>query len=402
MMPASGLPPLKFEPQVWEWAGHRPRGRADREFSAYRSSVPPFIGAIELRLSPSTLTCLNDATAAIVALERDPNVHYAGIAGALLRSESVASSKIERLDVDARALGLAAIDEARPRSDGAQVWANVRAMAVAIDQAVGEPVSPESFHAIHRALMRDDPHERSWAGRFRDVQNWIGGSDECPRDAVHVPPAAERVPPLMIDLSSWCERSDVSPLLRAAVAHAQFETIHPYTDGNGRTGRAIIHTILRRGRLATASIVPTSSALLADINGYFDSLGAYRAGDVDRYLQHFAAATERASTEAVHLGAELRAVAAEWHELGVLRRGSVAATIAAGLLQQPIVSASHHAATVAKPTASTVYRAIGTMVDAGILIEITENRRNRVWEATAVTGALDDFTRRLGTRQPGW
>ena len=396
-----GFPAVGFEAQTWDWQGQRPRGRADRMFRDYHSTVPPEIADLDLQLSRGTHTAINVAAAAIAELERDPNLQYAGISGALLRSESVGSSKIERLDVDARSLGLAAIDEARPASDAAQVWANVAAMNVAIDAATAGPITADTFSRIHATLMSDDPYEKAYAGRFRDVQNWIGGSDECPRDALHIPPAPHRVPALMGDVARWCNRGDVHPIVCAAIAHAQFETIHPYTDGNGRTGRSIVHTILRRSGLVTASIVPTSAAL-TDVNAYFDSLDAYRRGDVDSYLQHFAAATTRASSEAQRLGGELKAISSEWQDRTRVRAGSVAATIVSGLIQQPVISATINAAIPARPEPSTIYRAIDVLVAAGILTEITEAKRNRVWAALDITAALDDFTRRLGRRQPGW
>lgn len=398
---AGRWPGIGFEPQRWSWDGHRPANRADRLFDRYESSVPPFIADLDPHLDRDTLTALNEAVTAINDLERDPHVRETGIAGALLRSESVGSSKIERLDIDARLLALAAIDETKPRSTAAQVWANVQAMDAAIDAAAVAPITADTVHAIHHVLMRDDPHERQWAGRVREMQNWIGGSDECPRDALHVPPAPGRVPALMADLAAWCARSDIAPLLRAAVAHAQFETIHPYTDGNGRTGRALIHTVIRRGGLATASIVPTSSALLADVNGYFDSLGRYRTGDIDGYLAHFAMATTRASVEARRLGAELHEITRDWRGRGACRPGSIGAKIVDGLIQQPVITASRHAAAAAGAEPSTIYRAIDGLVKAGVLAEITSGKRNRVWVAPEVTAALDEFARRVGRRQDG-
>lgn len=396
----ASFPASTYESQVWDWQGERPRGRADREFKHYQSSLPPHIGDVDLHLARPTRAAINDANAAINDLERDPNVRFAGIAGSLLRSESVASSKIERLNVGARDLGVAAIDDARLKSDAAQVWANVTAMQVAIDEAIKSPVSIDTFHLIHRALMRDDPYEADWAGRLRDMQSWVGGSDYCPRDASHVPPAPQHIPGLMDDLAVWCERRDVDPLARAAVAHAQFETIHPYTDGNGRTGRAIIHTVLRRAGTVSASVVPASSALLADINTYFDALTAFRDGDVDFYLQHVAVVTARASVEARSLGGELKAISDEMRASGVFRPGSVAETIASGLLQQPVVSASRNAAADQGGAAgSTIYRAIESLVEGGILEPITDSKRNQMWSAPLVTAALDEFGRRLGQRQ---
>lgn len=394
----SDWPPLAFETEVWDWHGQRPSSRLDRLFSAYESSVPPEIADLSPVFDRATNHALNRAAGAIITLDSDANSHLVGVAGALLRSESVGSSKIELLDTDARQLGVAAIGEAKSRSAAAQVWANVEAMEKALAAADDDHFSVDTINAIHHTLMRNDPHEAAFAGRVRDVQNWIGGSDHCPRDALHVPPAQERVAPLLDDLARWCDRTDLPVLAQAAIAHAQFETIHPYTDGNGRTGRAIIHTLLRRGGLAPTVIVPTSAALLADVDAYFRSLGDYRVGDVDRYLTHFASATERAASEARALAAELRLVHEDWAARVTPKRGTTLSRIIDGLIQQPVISAAVNAAT-GHADIATIYRTIDRLVDAGVLVEATENRRNRVWAAHEVTAALDEFSRRIGRRQ---
>lgn len=391
-------PPAAAEAQVWEWHGERPSSRLDRLFRDYASAVPPLIADLDLRVDRAAGRVLNDANAAIIALESDRSSHFTGVAGALLRSESVGSSKIEQLDVRSRELGLAAIGEARTSSVPAQVWANVAAMNAAIDAASGGEIDVESIHGIHRALMRDDPYEGEWAGRARTEQNWIGGSDTCPRDALFVPPAPDRVDALLRDLAGWCRRDDVPPLAQAAITHAQFETIHPYTDGNGRTGRALIHTVLRRRGLTPTVIVPTSSALLADVSGYFAALDTYRSGNVNGYLATFAGATARAATEARSLGAELRFIADEWQGLAKPRTDSATARLLDGLLQQPVISASTNAA-VGRADTATIYRSIDRLEDLGILTELTEYRRNRIWVATQVTDAMDEFARRIGRRQ---
>lgn len=392
------IPAIEFEDQEWDWRGVRASSRHDRTFRHYQSAIPVDIADIDLRIGRTAAINLNEAAVAVAALESDPNIRFMDTAGALLRSESVGSSRIERLDADARTLGLAAIGEAGRRSVATQVWANVRAMQAAIAIAGPEPMSASTFSHVHSVLMIDDPYESKWAGKVRDMQNWIGGSNECPREALHVPPAPARLPALMADLAEWCNRRDVIPLAHAAIAHAQFETIHPYTDGNGRTGRAIIHTILRRDQITTTAIVPISAALLADVDGYFGALGEYRAGRVDDYLSHFAHATSRAAREAQVLGDDLRRVAAEWTDRVQPRPGSVAEVIMSGLIQQPVISASHNSAVGQVDTVS-VYRAIDRLENAGVLTEITAGRRNRIWVAVAVTAALDDFADRIGRRR---
>ena len=110
--------------------------------------------------------------------------------------------------------------------------------------------------SAHEALMQDDTIEASYAGRLRDMQNWIGGSDYSPRGALYVPPPPATVQGYMDDLLAFANRDDLPALVQAAIAHAQFESIHPFTDGNGRIGRALINTVLRRRKATTRVVVP--------------------------------------------------------------------------------------------------------------------------------------------------
>lgn len=120
---------------------------------------------------------------------------------------------------------------------------------------------------------------------------WIGGSDLHPSDADFVPPHNRHLNDAMGDLERFMQRTDLPALAQAAVAHAQFETIHPFADGNGRTGRALIHVILRARGVATTAALPISVGLLADTAGYFDTLSAYRRGEVEPVIRLFAQST---------------------------------------------------------------------------------------------------------------
>src|SRR5262249_38906657 len=146
------------------------------------------------------------------------------------------------------------------------------------------------------------------AGRLRDRQNWISGSSYNPCSAAFVPPPPERVAALMEDLCAFCNGTDLPAIAQAAIAHAQIETIHPFADGNGRTGRALIHVILRRRGLAPLVLPPVSLMLATWSTDYVGGLTAMRyAGDagsedaqrgVDRWVALFAAATTRAVGDA--------------------------------------------------------------------------------------------------------
>jgi len=147
------------------------------------------------------------------------------------------------------------------------------------DVAPGGGVNLPMITSAHLALMRDDRGESRYAGRLRDMQNWIGGSDHSPRGALYVPPP-ETVADYLADLLVYLNRDDVPALVQAAIAHAQFESIHPFTDGNGRIGRALINTVLRRRGVTTRVVIPLASALVAHRDRYFDLLTDYRGGTV--------------------------------------------------------------------------------------------------------------------------
>ena len=139
---------------------------------------------------------------------------------------------------------------------------------------------------------------------------WIGGSRLGPHAAVFVPPVHERVPGLIDDLVAFIARDDVPVLAHAALAHAQFETIHPFEDGNGRTGRALVHAMLRSKGLTRTVTVPISAGLLVDTDAYFVALTAYRSGDPEPIVECFADAAFAAVANGRELVGDLRAVCA--------------------------------------------------------------------------------------------
>lgn len=173
-----------------------------------------------------------------------------------------------------------ALHGTRSNASATSMVASTKALADLIG-SVNDAQSVElaTILRAHAVLMADDPHERAYTGQVRDMQNWIGGSDHSPRDASFVPPPPRTLAVYLDDLVAFANRSDGSVLVQAAVAHAQFESIHPFTDGNGRIGRALINTILRRRGATRRVVVPLASAIVARRETYFDALGAYREGD---------------------------------------------------------------------------------------------------------------------------
>lgn len=239
-----------------------------------------------------------------------------------------------------------------------------------------------------------------FVGKWRTQQVWIGGSNYGPHRAMFVPPHHERVPADIDDLISFLGRDDIPALIHAAVAHAQFETIHPFPDGNGRTGRALIGALLRARGVATNVTIPISAGLLTDTAAYFDALTQYRAGDPEPIVRSLA----DASFAAIHNGGllvdDLTRISESWKDRLMARRDSVAWRIADHLIAQPAVSWTSLQVQFGLRPASG-YRAIERLVDAEIPTEISGKGWGRIWTAPEVLTALDDFADRAGRRVSG-
>lgn len=391
---------------LWDPEGPRPR-RAEVDFCEFDAAVPPAIAGRAVVPGPEASAVLESAHAAIDVLDRATTVDLTALAGALLRSESVASSKIENLRTSQRDLGLALIGPRATlhglpvRTAAAQVAANVQAMQVATQTTSGG-LDLDDVLGIHRTLLDDGvgaTDDAAWAGHLRTMQNWIGGSDRSPQGALFVPPPPGLVGPLMHDLIAFCNRDDLDPLAQAAVAHAQFETIHPFTDGNGRTGRALVHVLLRRRALVTRTVLPVSTVLLADVDGYFAGLDDYRQGRLDRWLARFAAAASMAASAGLRLAGELAETRGQWWRAVQPRRGSAVAAVLEQLLLQPVVDITRLRTITGEVADKNLYRAVDRLVAAGVLSEISGAGRNRVWAALDVLDLLEQFEGDLGRRR---
>jgi Fic family protein len=385
----AGWPATEAEDRVWTSAD-RPPNRADRLFRDYQSAVPPSIRDRPAHLSPTVSGMVAEATAAIAVLNATRAFDTTALGGLLLRSESVASSKIERLDVSQRDLARALIGAARPKSIAGRVAANVRALQRAVALA-GDEITRATFTEIHRVLMEPDEFNAQEAGVIRTEQNWIGGSDSTPRDAMFIPPKPELVLGLLDDLAAFINRADMAALVQAAIAHAQFETVHPFIDGNGRTGRALVHLVLRRRSLNTHTVVPVSTVLLADPDAYFHGLELYRQGALDQWVEMFVAAATLGARSGVQLAEQLRDITDDWNAAVHPRAGSAVKTLLDGLSRQPVVDIDHVAQLCPGVATTNLHRAVNRLVDAGVLAPITTGKRNQVWGATDVLELLERF-----------
>lgn len=391
-------PQLTYEDHRWipsdPEAGSRRQQLAAR--GPYRSAVlTPIAGIDEIPLSPDTRALATEATTEIARFDSEMGSEIAPFASILLRSESAASSKIENLTASARSIALAELGVGRPRN-ASIIVSNVRAMQAAIDLA--DRLDEDAILAMHSALLGEsDP---DIVGRWRTQQVWIGGSNYSPHGAVFVPPHHDRVPAAMDDLMAFLGREDIEPLVQAAVAHAQFETIHPFPDGNGRVGRAMIHSLLRSKRVTRNVTIPVSAGLLINLDSYFDALTDYRLGNPEPIVRLMAEASFSSITNGRMLVSDLRSIRRAWDERIQARSDAAAWKVADILVAQPVVDSAAVRGRLGISTMS-ANRAIERLVKDGVLREVTGRYRDRVFEAKEVLLALDGFAARGGRRAKG-
>ncbi|MCG2800284.1 MAG: Fic family protein [Cellulomonas sp.] len=358
----------------------------------YRASVLPPIASRTPRISSTVQVLVDDATSDIARFDSEVATMPVPMPAVLLRTESASSSQIEHLTTNARNLAMASLGVGA-KQNAELVAANVRAMREAL--AVGDDITPDTILAVHHALLADsDPDV---AGRWRSEQVWVGASAISPHDADFVPPHHERVQSAIHDMAAFAARDDIPALTHAALVHAQFETIHPFVDGNGRTGRVLLHQVLRRRGLTRHTTVPVSAGLLRDPDRYFRALTSYRDGDPSVITEQVAHAAVAATLNGRHLADDVMALRAAWQDQIRARSDSAAWRLADALFAQPVVNADYVAATLAISDRG-ARNAIEVLEEADVLRPSTSARRPKVWQASQVLTAMDAFAARAGRR----
>ncbi len=380
-------PPLRFEMLPWDRDGAAPVSR--RAFRAaagpYRAAIPALISDHVVDLPSELLALADDATSELTRFDAEVGTLAAPFSAILLRTESASSSEVENITSSAKQVALAEIDEASS-GNARLVVGNVHAMEAAI--ALSDALDPDSVIDMHRALL--EQHDPEITGRWRDQPVWIGGGSVSPHHAEFVPPSAVRVPALMDDVMQFARRTDIPVLAQTAIAHAQFETIHPFPDGNGRVGRALVQGMLRAGRVTRNVAVPVSAGLLHDLPAYFGALTAYREGKPGPIVAAFAEASFAAVRNGRRLVDDLQATRRGWDSTVVARSDSSVHRLKTYLLRQPVVTAKVVAAELGV-TAVAAQAGIDRLVDAGVLEQSGGGARNRRWAAPQVLAALDAF-----------
>jgi Fic family protein len=282
-------------------------------------------------------------------------------------------------------------------------------MTWAVDElSRADEVTVDGLLEVHRRLLSRS-RLAEHAGKVRTVQNWIGGSGYNPCAAMFVPPPPEHVADLLADLCAFCNDDSIPAVAQAALAHAQFETIHPFVDGNGRTGRALIHVVLRRRGITPLVLVPVSLVLATDSMGYVGGLQAMRyrgpassaaaAEGLNQWVGTFAAACSRAVADALSFEERMAKVRAQWREaLGAVKADSATALLVEALPGAPVVTVDSAAELIGRSFQAT-NEALRRLEAANVVRTIRVGRRNRAFEAPAIIWAFTALERQLASAE---
>ena len=389
--------------RIWTPADAAFGGRRSVRAFTYEAFLPDRVATLEPTFPSDVANVVTEAEVAVRAMN-GPSARLAtvdALSRQLLRSESVASSRMEGLVVSHRRVARAAFDPAAADAGARAVLGNIRAMERAIVFGAAAPqLRSRDLVAIHATLFRETARA-SIAGKIRTSQNWIGGSDDSPRRAEFIPPPEDRVAGLLDDLCAFVARDDLPAIAQAAIAHAQFETIHPFADGNGRVGRCLVHAILRRRGVAPRCVPPISLVLATDQLAYVRGLTTFRSYAPDAiaaWVATFAQAARTAALGASSLAERIDALLARLREKASIRRsGSAAERLIEMLPSEPVFSIAR-AAEIVGASYEAARLAVEQLRATGVLTEVSARPRGRLYEARALFDLVDEFERGIGDR----
>lgn len=385
--------------------------KAERMGGPYHPYLPDALANYEPKLNPSCAKAIADAQEALGKLEASGSlVDTEPLARMMLRAEAISSSRIEGLEMPAnKLLEYEELDRLgvkhRLDSTEAQIIGNIHTLVQGLERAnPEEPIALDDVCELNRVLLVGTKLENC-GGVIRTAQNWIGGNRINPVGATYVPPAPEAVPNLMDDLVSFINQSELPPIAIAAVAHAQFETIHPFADGNGRAGRALIHLILKKGGTTRVTVPPISLLLATDRERYLANLAVFRfeGGNEDgrheamnNWVEYFAKTTCEACARASNFENTLLGIKEAWLEKTSFRTGSAGAQLLDILLGTPALSIKTAQELTGKsyPAARL---AVNELVECGIIKQNSKNRKSGIYVAEDVVKAFNAYERSLAT-----
>jgi Fic family protein len=319
---------------------------------------------------------------------------------AFVRKEAVLSSQIEGVQATLVDLFTQGGGDTSTSADVREVCNYVDTLGFIrkqLSSSTGLPLSLRLFRAAHKHLMKGVRGQNKHPGEFRSSQVWIGGTR--PGNAVFVPPPPERIVPTLDSLEKYLHaENDTNPLIRAGLVHVQFETIHPFLDGNGRLGRLLITLLLEHWKVLSAPTLYLSLYFKRHREEYYQRLNAVRTdGDWDGWNRFFLEGVRSIALEATDSAQRLYGQFETDRRKLLDRTGSTLASVRLmeRLPTKPIVTIAD-AVRLLETTKPTATKAVLQLVDAGILKETTGRRRDRTFAYRRYLTILSEGTELAG------
>lgn len=382
-------PPIKYETLKWESKTdlqYLSRSSRRKILPTYESALPNIISDKNVNLPPDLDVAISDLMLNISRFDLLQSQKGFSFPTVLLRSESAASSQIENLTSSIRNIAFAELSSKAPHN--AQLIArNVSAMRCALE--IPEKLSIPTILKIHETLMAASEDELS--GKFRDQAVWIGGTNYSPHDAIFVPPHHSHIDYYMKDLIGYAKRIDVNPIVKAAIIHAQFETIHPFVDGNGRTGRTLIHKSLKDDAVLQTLALPVSAGLLSNINEYMDSLISFQEGHPLPIIQQVFKALELSLIIADKVSQKISLIIKKWESVIDEKKTSSIWKLLYFLIEQPVVN-SAYVSDKLEISIRGANKLINRAIDYGILRRTGIEQRGIFYQSDEIISVMDELS----------
>ncbi|MEG0376323.1 MAG: Fic family protein [Raoultibacter sp.] len=388
-------PKIKYE--VYDWSRSAedfmliPKTKRRKITPSYQAAVPATISNVNAEVSSELALRLADVRVAITRFDQRQSSRGYNLPALILRSESSSSSQIERLTSSVRNVALADITDKSP-SNARLIAGNVAAMRAALAQT--GPITINAICQIHDTLLSNSDEKLG----LRDEQVWIGGTPFSPHGALFVPPHASIVKECLQDLIAFSERDDIESLVKTAIFHAQFETIHPFTDGNGRTGRALLHRVLARDEVLLCSTLPISAGLLHNTNAYMAALESYHEGEIEPIVTSLADALELGVVIGTSISSEIDAILDRWNTSITARKGSSAHRLSTVLVEQPVVDVAYVARKLGISDRA-ARNLVQTACEKEILAKMGNAQRGAFYQAPELLDELEKATSVTGIRR---
>ena len=419
---AQQWPPISFEKHVWQQDGNQDATERIEEDVVKGESKGPFAKAVEgsgdsgssslglnrstemeyqaalpLLIAERSVAVPDDLSARISALlvemarfDVELGQRADNVPTMLLRSESSASSQIDRLTSTAQSVALAELYP-KASSDARLVVANMIATQRALELPAG--LSLEGLVEIHDLLLDNSHLENQTNSAFEKLRQkpvWLGGTSFTPHTALFVPPAFQHVPEYMADLIEFGTRSDLNPVVKAAILYAQFQTVHPFLTANGQTGRALIHHIFRAEGVLSSTLIPVSVGFLHNIDSLINALQSYREGDPLVIIEELVSALELALFVSRVTETSIESLLEDWDSLVGHRKGSKIRQLPKTLVKQPVVNSAYLADSlgVTQRTATTL---ILRACEYGMLRHMGKRQRGDFYQSDAIINVLDEI-----------